>query len=312
MTAVTLAAAPLRCTVLPDIGGGIADFSILGHAKYHYPIMRRAMQGETNSSSLGSFFMAPWVNRIADAAFEFEGTTHRLKPNSPSPGAPAQHGDVRTRPWKVADQSADALTLTFDSAEHSGVNWPWRFGCRARYTLTPKALRIEFDVENRDTASFPAGCGHHPYFVRRLWHDLDEVQLQCPVTGQYPLRNGTPTGPAARDALTEQLQSLRPAPRVHVDTVFAGFDPERGATLRYPASGVTVTITASSNMAHLVLFCPHTDGTKPTPLSYIAVEPQSQVNGALNWPQWGDAAGTVVLRPGETLKSWTEFTVKVD
>jgi aldose 1-epimerase len=316
MTAITLSNGPLRCTVLPALGGGISDFSLLGPSKFYYPLMRRAAPGETNSSSLGSFFMAPWVNRIANATFEFEGRAHRLKPNSPSPGAPAQHGDVRARAWKVESQSPEAATLTFDSIDHQNVNWPWRFGCRALYQLSSASLRIGLEMENRDSTAFPAGCGHHPYFSRRLWDDCDQVELYCPVTGRYPLENGVPTGPAVREALTEHLQALRGTPKEHVDTVFAGFDAARGASIRYPASGVTLKITASSNMGHLVLYCPHADGgaggvAKPSPLSFIAVEPQSQVNGALNWPQWGSATGTVVLRPGESLKTWTEFGVTV-
>jgi aldose 1-epimerase len=313
MTAITLSNGPLRCTVLPALGGGISDFSQLGPSKFYYPLMRRAAPGETNSSSLGSFFMAPWVNRIANATFEFEGRTHRLKPNSPNPGAPAQHGDVRARAWKVESQSADALTLTFDSADHpaGSVNWPWRFGCRAVYQLSEKSLRIALEVENRDTTAFPAGCGHHPYFSRRLWDDRDEVELHCPVMGRYPLENGVPTGPAVREALTEHLQAMRAVPKEHVDTVFAGFDAAKGASIRYPASGVILKITASANMGHLVLYCPHADMSTPSPLSFIAVEPQSQVNGALNWPQWGAATGTTVLRPGESIQTWTEFGVTV-
>lgn len=312
MTAVTLSNGPLRCTILPAIGGGISDFSLMGPSKFFYPLMRRAQPGETNPSSLGSFFMAPWVNRVADATFDFEGRTHKLKPNSPSAGAPAQHGDVRARPWRVESQADEALTLTFTSTEHQNVNWPWRFACRAAYQLTATALRIEFDIENRDASPMPAGCGHHPYFMRRLWDDRDDVHLHCPVSGRYPLENGVPTGPAQREALTEQLSSLRPAPREHVDTVFAGFDAAAGATIRYPSSGVTLRITASSNMGHLVLYCPHADNRTGQPLSFIAVEPQSQVNGALNWPQWGAASGTAILKPGETLRTWTEFGVTVE
>lgn len=318
MTSITLSNGPLRCTVLPALGGGIADFSLQGPSKFFYPVMRRAAPAETNPSSLGSFFMAPWVNRIANATFEFEGRTHKLKPNSPNPGAPAQHGDVRARAWKVESQTADTLSLAFDSADfpQGSINWPWRFGCRAVYRLSASSLRIELSVENKDTTPFPAGCGHHPYFSRRLWDDLDPLQLHCPVTGRYPLENGVPTGPATRESLTEHLGALRDVPKEHIDTVFAGFDAAAGATLHYPSSGVTLKITASSNMGHLVLYCPHADGgargtSKPSPLNFIAVEPQSQVNGALNWPQWGKANGTVVLKPGESLETWTDFSVKV-
>ncbi|MFM9959243.1 MAG: hypothetical protein ACKVZJ_14365 [Phycisphaerales bacterium] len=314
MPPIHLAAGNLRCTVLPEIGGGISDFSVIGPGKFAYPLMRRAMPGETNPSSLGSFFMAPWVNRIGSATFDFGGVTHRLRPNAPTPGAPAQHGDVRARAWKVVSSVPDRLELSFDSVEYQNMNWPWRFACRAVYALSGggTALRVELSVENQDSAPFPAGCGHHPYFMRRLWDDRDELRLSCPVTGRYPLENGVPTGPARREALTELLgaPSGTPVPNEHIDTVFAGFDAARGATLHYPASGVRLTVRASPNMGHLVVYCPHANGLKDTPLGFVAVEPQSQVNGALNWASWGDGVtGTQVLGPGERLETWTEFGV---
>ncbi len=313
MPPVHLAAGNLRCTVLPEVGGGIADFSVVGPAKFAYPLMRRAAPNESNPSSLGSFFMAPWVNRIASAAFEFGGRAHRLRPNAPTPGAPAQHGDVRGRAWKTVRAGADRLELRFESAEHESVNWPWRFGCRAVYTLTSGGLRIELSVENRDTSPFPAGCGHHPYFVRRLWDDRDELRLRCPVKGRYPLENGVPTGPARREALAEHLSESRAIPNEHIDAVFSGFDGASGAQLRYPSSGVTLTIRASGNMGHLVVYSPHANGARDTPLGFVAVEPQTQVNGALNWSDWGDGmTGTRVIAAGERLETWAEFGVSVD
>lgn len=316
MGLITIGSDTVRCSVVPELGAGIADFSVLGPSKFFYPLMRRAMPGETNASSLGSFFMAPWVNRIGGAAFEFGGERVALRPNSANPGAPAQHGDVRARAWKVEKQGADAVELSFDSAGHEKVNWAWRFGCRARYAVTGAGLRVELDVENRDTRAFPAGCGHHPYFSRRMWDDRDVVEVGAAVTGRYPLKDGVPTGRAERERLTERLGTLQPVADEHIDAVFGGFDAKKGAVIRYPASGVTLTITGCAEMKHLVLYCPHADGGASgkggSPLSFIAAEPQTQVNGALNWPQWGDAVtGTVVLRPGEVLRTWVEFGVKV-
>lgn len=306
-----MSAGNLRATIVPELGGGLADFSLVGPAKFAYPLMRRAAPAEKNPSSLASFFMAPWCNRVAGAAFEFRGKQHRLRPNAPTPGAPAQHGDVRARPFEVHAHTPDSVTLELNSRAFPDMNWPWPFVCRAAYTLRPEALRVDLSVTNVSDEPFPAGCGHHPYFPRRLWHDADEVQICAAVTGRYALNEGVAAGAAARDPLTERLREPRPAPAEHVDTVFAGFDGAKGATIHWPASGVRLRVTASANMGHLVLYCPHADAGKPggvgTPLPWIAVEPQTQVNGALSAPQPGD--GTVILAPGETLATWTEFGV---
>ena len=66
---ITLANDSLRLSIAPELGAGIADFSIKGPTGFFFPLMRRSATGETNASLLGSFFMAPWVNRIRGARF---------------------------------------------------------------------------------------------------------------------------------------------------------------------------------------------------------------------------------------------------
>ncbi len=304
MGLITLDADRLRLSIDPDLGAGIADFSLLGPSKFYYPLMRRAAADETNPSSLSSFFMAPWCNRIAGARFVFAGRERVLKATNPD--GVAQHGDVRRRPWTVLDRSPRSASLELDSRTCDNVNWPWAYLCRCRYELTPTTLDLELSVKNIDSEAFPAGCGHHPYFVRRLWNDHDALQVRAHVSGRYPLAKGVATGPAVEDHLTRHLRELRTVPDEHIDTVFAGFGGQ--AELHWPASKVTLRMKASANLGHLVLFTPHVETAASSPLSFVAVEPQSQVNGALNLPDQA-GVGTVVLQPGETLATLCRFEI---
>lgn len=304
MNVLTLAAGPLRLAITPDLGAGIADFSLLGPSNGYYPMMRRAAPGETNSSLLSSFMMAPWVNRIGGATFTFQGHEYRLVANTKD--GMAQHGDVRKRPWRVESATPTQATLTFDSRDHADSNWPWAYGCRVRYAIDQRGFDIELDVSNHDSAPMPAGCGHHPYFARRLFNDLDRLHIQAPVAARYPLVKGCATAEPTPDRLTAYLAELRPVPETHVDDVFAGFTGS--ALLRWDASGVTLRMTASSNMSHLVVFAPHIEGRNQAPLPFIAVEPQTQVNDALNLAAKGYAGtGTVILAPGESLNTRVRF-----
>lgn len=306
MPPITLAAAPLRLVIDPELGSGIADFSLLGPSGVYYPMMRRAAPGETNSSLLASFIMAPWVNRINGAAFSFMGREHRLTVNTKDGPPMAQHGDVRKRPWRVASVASDHAVLEFESCDHQGSNWPWAYACRVVYALDSRGLTIDLDVSNRDASPMPAGCGHHPYFSRRLFNDLDRLHIQAPVAARYPLVKGCATAEPTPDRLTDYLAELRPVPETHVDDVFSGFSGT--ATLRWDASDVTLRMTASPNMSHLVVFAPHIEGKGQAPLPFIAVEPQTQVNDALNLAAKGyTGTGTVVLNPGETLRTRVRF-----
>lgn len=306
---ITLTNERLRLSISPKLGAGIADFAVKGPTGFYFPLMRRAAPGETNASLLGSFFMAPWVNRIRGARFVFRGKEHQLRPTTAD--GLAQHGDVRKRVWRVIEQSADRVALEFDSKSVTDSNWPWSYVCRAAYTLTNETVTIELSVTNTDREAFPAGCGHHPYFARRLWHDADVVELQAGVGGKYPLQGGCASGPAASDALSAHFAESRALPSQALDAVFAGFSGV--AILRWPSSGVSLRIEASKELSHLLMFAPHEKGA----LTFIAVEPQSQVNDAINLAHAlghepggaGDPMGTVALEPGATLSTVCRFVV---
>jgi len=307
---ITLQTDLLRVSIDPAVGAGIADFSIKGPGRSFFPIMRRAAPGETNASLFGSFLMAPWVNRVRAARFVFAGRERILRANTAD--GMAQHGDVRKRPWTIREQTPASAAMDFDSRAFADSNWPWAYTCLCVYALTawPRGgtLSIDLSVTNADREPFPAGCGHHPYFMRRLWDESDELHIRAPVVGRYPLENGCATGPAAPDDLTRRLAELRPLPDHPLDDVFAGFGGE--AELRWPASAVTLRITASPEMSHLVLYAPHASTSRASPLPYIAVEPQTQVNGALNLlAQSANYTGTAILAPGQTLHTRCTFQV---
>ena len=329
---LTLSTPLLRLSLAPHLGAGIADLSLRGPSGFFFPLMRRAAPDETNASLLASFFMLPWVNRIRAGTFPFSGRNHTINTNTAD--GMAQHGDVRKRPWSLTSHTDTSATLDFDSRAFTGadaVNWPWSFSSRAIYTLTPSptggTLRIDLSLRNTDTSPFPAAVGHHPYFARTLWDASDNLHLSMPVAARYPLRDGCAIAPAAPDDLSRHLRTLARIPNQHIDAVFAANPPNppnpaalaspeaNTALLHWPASAVQLRIRASANLAHWILYAPHArpdDAAHPSPLSFIAVEPQSQVNDALNLvAATGDpTTGTITLNPGEALSTRCEFDVE--
>ena len=323
MPALTLSTDLLRLSIAPTLGAGIADFSLKGPSGFFFPLMRRAAPDEANASLLSSFFMVPWVNRIRDGRFTFSGREHVLRTNTAD--GMAQHGDVRKRPWTVLSHSAHAATLTFSSCDFSDTNWPWAFSSQAVYTLAPTAsggtLRVDLSIRNLDTSPFPTGVGHHPYFSRRLWNDADDLHLSMPVAARYPLKDGCAIAPAAPDDLTRHLRTLAPIPNEHIDAVFAadpaalGSPSANTAVLHWPSSGVKLSIRGSANLGHWILYAPHErpeDARHPSPLAFVAVEPQSQVNDAFNLEAKSGVrgTGTVVLEPGEEMVTRCAFEVE--
>lgn len=314
---ITIQNQALRLKVRPDLGAGIADFSFADAQGRWVPLMRRAEAGEVKASNLACFIMAPWCNRIAGAAFTFGGHAHQLRPAPPAtPGTPpvAQHGDVRARAWAILDRSPTSARLIFQSrrATEPPVNFPFAFTTTVRYELHADRLVVDLSVANDGEEPMPAACGLHPYFMRHLLSERDDVTLRAPCTGRYPTRDGLPTGPPVADALVQRLAEDAPLPSAHTDALLAGFGGE--ARLRWPQSGVALTIAASANLGHLVLFAPHAPpaaGAAPGPLPYFAVEPQSAATDAFNMLAAGrEGSGAVVLDPGRSLDAWCTFTLE--
>jgi aldose 1-epimerase len=307
MPLITLQHDRLRLAINPGLGAGIADFSILGPSKLHYPLMRRAAPDEANPSALASFLLAPYSNRVEHAAFNFRGVRHQLRPTTPE--GFSIHGDVRHRPFEILDRTPYSARLRFESPRSENVNWPFAFACEVRYELAPDALDIDLNVHNLDQRPFPAGCGHHPYFPRRLFHDQDRLHLCAPVRTRYPLQRGLPTGePSTTDPLIAQLARLSPVAPGHFDGIFGGFAGK--AELFWDRSRVRMTFDCSPNLGHLVLFTPHADAATDSPLPFIAVEPVTHVNNAFNLLDAGRTdTGLVILEPGQAL--YTSFRIGV-
>ncbi len=313
MPLIVLENARLRLALDPALGAGIADFSLAGPAKGWYPIMRRAAPEERNPSNLACFTMAPWCNRVRDAAFTFAGAQRALRPTS-APGVTpivAQHGDVRARAWTILDRSPISARFAFTSREHERVNFPWAFTALIRYELRDDRLLIDLALRNDDAEPFPAGLGLHPYFVRRLLRDDDAVELRAPCRTRYPIRDGLPTSPAtpAPDPLMDALARGGPLPREPLGAVFGGFDGS--ATITWPQSRVRLVMTCSPTLGHLVVFAPHSTAGGSSALPYFAVEPVSNVNDAFNLHAQGHAGtGTLVLQPGQRLEACYAMVVE--
>ncbi len=304
MARLHINAGRLHAEIEPALGACLTDFSIEGPTGDRFPLMRRAPGVLADPGQASCFLLAPWSNRIADAAFAFDGRDHVLRPNFPD--GTAIHGDVRDRPWRITDRTPVSARLVFDSREHARVNFPWAFACVARYEVTPDAFAVALSVTNLSDVPIPAGCGLHPYFARRVFTEGDDVQLRAPVGGRYPCDRQIPTGPHRDDATCERLRAGGP-PETGLDDCFGAM--EGRAEITWPASGVSLAIDCSNTLDHLVVFTPAHDGN---PLPWFCVEPVTHANDAFNLEARGVPAGSRTLSPGETLSTTTTFHVRTE
>lgn len=104
----------------------------------------------------GCYVMAPWVGRIRHGQFTFDAHTYSLPQNMPPH---AIHGTVFNTPWVQRDDTCFEADL--------GRHWPFPGQARQRIELFHDRLEMELSVISSGPA-FPAACGWHPWFRRRL------------------------------------------------------------------------------------------------------------------------------------------------
>ncbi|MBK8136955.1 MAG: hypothetical protein IPK52_14185 [Chloroflexi bacterium] len=153
-----------KAGILPETGASIA-FGRVNSGGAWVDILRPTAPADYgNSSNCSSFIMMPWCNRIGGGRLNFGGKSHQLAVTQDD--GTARHGDVRGRAFTVTEASATAISMTLDSRTQENINWPFAFRADVSYQLDGAAFVWELALTNLDSRPFPAGFGHHPYFVR--------------------------------------------------------------------------------------------------------------------------------------------------
>ena len=261
---------PFRLSLRPDLGGCIAGFW-LGDV----PVLRSTPAADlANVRQSASYPLAPFSNRIGNARFEWRGAAYELAQNF-LPEPHAIHGVAWQRPWQVTDSGANFAVLTYQHQPDAA--WPFAFDCVQSVRLGQNGLTMQLSITNRHSQAVPIGGGWHPYFVKR-----PGSHISFAATHRWDMD--------ADKLPTERLPSpglITACTKLDVDHCFSGW--QGSVQLR----DELLTIDLASNLRHLVVF------TQPE-RDFVAIEPVSHVNNAINLPQDPSSLGLVTLAPGQT------------
>lgn len=281
--------------VLPATGASIA-FGRVRRRGGWADVLRPTPEPEYgNPSACASFPLVPWSNRIKDATFRFAGQAYTLWATSKD-GA-ALHGVGRNHPWTVKSADATHIALKLDTtdlvAEGRAVNFPWPFRARIVYRLDGERFSMEMALRNNGDMPFPAGFGHHPYFVRALSGPHDTAEMEIPCEQYFPADNAIPYGPPQPIEPRLDFRRLRPLEDVHIDDNLTSRIPGRPVLIVYPRSDVAICMRMDPIFENIILFTPM---EKP----FFAVEPVTNANNGFNLYADGvPGSGVFVLEPGQ-------------
>jgi len=152
----------------------------------------------------GCYPMAPWTGRMRHGRFSFDGETYQMPLTMPPH---AIHGTTYTRTWRQMGREPVFETTL-------GEDWPFSGRVRQRYDLREDGLDLTLEVIS-ETDPFPAACGWHPWFPRRLARG-GEAELHFEAGAMYHrdadfLMDGTlvpPKPPPWDDCFSEVAQPV--------------------------------------------------------------------------------------------------------
>lgn len=286
--------------ILPDTGGSIA-FGRVRYSGAWVDILRPTPpDGYYNSSRCSSFIMLPWANRIKDGVLRFDGRTYGLM--TADDDNTARHGAVRGLPWIATRADEQRIRLLFDDEEHDDVNWPFPFQAMATYSLDGADFIWDLSLTNTGDVAFPAGFGHHPYFVTQGAMPA----LQVPCDQQFELTRAMATGAPIPIKSEVDFRKMRPVPDdLKLDDLLTHRQPDEPVRLRYDDWNLTIEMHADPIFKHILVFTAP-DGT-------LAVEPQTNANDGFNLYANGiEGSGVFVVQPGETVSGQVRLRVVTD
>ena len=249
----------------------------------------------TAPSSVGSYTMAPWSNRIPEGKFSFQGKDHQIRLNFPD--NTTIHGDIRKRPWQVLEHSATLFQAKLDSRDFEDFNYPFPLLYEQSIQLKDNTVETSFFMTNTGQEEAPVGFGFHPFFKRQIIEGAEDPVLVLPARKVYPDEACIPTGSAKAVAGAEDLQSAKPLGCPNLDHCYTDLT-DFGATLTYTNPKLEVQFKWDEVFSHTVIYVPQKENDQPG--DFFAIEPVTHVNDGFNLYEKGwENTGIHVLKPGE-------------
>ena len=137
----------------------------------------------------GSFRMAPYVGRIKNGRFRFDGVQYVIPPNA---GPHAGHGLAFDVPWStIHSESHTTLRLATDF----DARWPFGGRVEQEFVLTESELTLTMTTCN-DDRPMPASIGFHPWFLRDIGTGGLATYSFSPAVRFAPAEDGFPRIPS--------------------------------------------------------------------------------------------------------------------
>jgi aldose 1-epimerase len=233
-----------------------------------------------------SAYLTPWVNRIRNGNYSFEGRNYQLPINEPKLGN-AIHGLLarkrfRCTAYESTENEAFVQIGYAYTGEEKAYPFPFTFSISYRFEKAG-GLLVNFNAENTGKGNMPFACGWHPYFGFPSTK-LEDLTIHFHSRLRY--LSDSQMIPLQEEAF-ERTETIDLG-KEKLDHVFLLHPAEKHVTeLHDTTRGISLFIQQSSVLfPYLVVFAPDEQDA-------VAIEPMTANTDAFN-----TAEGLQILKPG--------------
>lgn len=256
-----------KAHILPECGGTLIQ--LFEHIRL--PGSGPIHQNAYHPSAL----LAPWVNRVRNGNYSFQGRNYQLPITEPTLGN-AIHGFLARKPFeiiekKVIDNQAKLVLQHSYTGDYPGFPFPFDF--QLTYELhTNGHFFIRFGIKNTGEHQMPFAIGWHPYFT---FPDADLSDLEISFSPQSKFLSDSQMIPLSEEpvAYTEPVDLAKES----LDNVFRLREAEYHTTiLTNKRTHASLCIKQHvADFPFLVVYAPENEAC-------IAIEPMTANTDAFN------------------------------
>lgn len=256
-----------KAHILPECGGTLIQ--LFEHIRL--PGSGPIHQNAYHPSAL----LAPWVNRVRNGNYSFQGRNYQLPITEPTLGN-AIHGFLARKPFeiiekKVIDNQAKLVLQHSYTGDYPGFPFPFDF--QLTYELhTNGHFFIRFGIKNTGEHQMPFAIGWHPYFT---FPDADLSDLEISFSPQSKFLSDSQMIPL-REEMVEYTEPVDLA-KESLDNVFRLREAEYHTTiLTNKRTHASLCIKQHvADFPFLVVYAPENEAC-------IAIEPMTANTDAFN------------------------------
>lgn len=250
----------------------------------------------TQIPAFASAKLSPFVCRLANASFDFEGKKYSIQKHND--GNSAIHGLVFDQIFHVLleETSDECAKVVFKlDIDFAAQGFPFPYLLEVEYTLRGDTLRVETYVKNEGTTSMPINDGWHPYFT--FGRRIDTAEIEFRSKAQFVFDDTLlPTGETVPYTTFNQP---KPIGDTFWDNSFALNEADAAALiLTSPEDKIAIDVLPESGYPILQIYTP------PHRQS-IAVENLTSIPDSFN-----NKIGLTILDAGEEQRFVTSYRVR--